>query len=235
MESMAREDPEGEEAGGSCPEARAKIIESWRQDKPLPEAPEPREQGQVLDLMAARQELARKAQASRGETDDADVHEPAQPEKKPRPGRARRRRPSSGRPPPSPAGDRGQGDCEEDGGAQTAQRVTHPYGRPAGKMEAGLPFRDSPEPEREPARPSEGAGNAGRLMPGSNGRVPRHRCGGAAVAVLGCGGVRVAQLSGFSIRRPTVAEMLSMLPSARTVVRTVTGWIGCGGTIGPGG
>ncbi|WP_406005130.1 hypothetical protein OG440_02345 [Streptomyces sp. NBC_00637] len=65
-------------------EAVAKIIESKREDKPLPEAPEPKEQGQVLDLMAALQELVRKAKTSRGETDDteADVHDLAQPKKK---------------------------------------------------------------------------------------------------------------------------------------------------------
>ncbi|MDX3114520.1 Ku protein [Streptomyces scabiei] len=84
MESMTREDLEGEEFHDSYTEAVAKIIESKREDKPLPEAPEPKEQGQVLDLLAALQESVRKAQASRGETDDADadVHDLAQPKKK---------------------------------------------------------------------------------------------------------------------------------------------------------
>ncbi|MFD9433116.1 hypothetical protein [Streptomyces sp. NPDC060002] len=65
-------------------EAVAKIIEAKREDKPLPQVPEPKEQGQVLDLMAALQESVRKAQESRGETDEAeaDVHDLAQPKKK---------------------------------------------------------------------------------------------------------------------------------------------------------
>ncbi|MFI9569615.1 non-homologous end joining protein Ku [Streptomyces rishiriensis] len=77
MESMTREDLEGEEFHDAYTEAVAKIIESKRENKPLPEAPEPKEQGQVLDLMAALQESVRKAQASRGETaeTDADVHD----------------------------------------------------------------------------------------------------------------------------------------------------------------
>ncbi|MEH0449845.1 Ku protein [Streptomyces sp. B21-102] len=83
METMAREDLAGEEFRDSYTEAVAKIIESKREDKPLPEAPEPKEPGEVLDLMAALQESVRKAQASRGETDaDADVHDIAQPNKK---------------------------------------------------------------------------------------------------------------------------------------------------------
>lgn len=34
-------------------DALAKIIESKREDKPLPEAPEPEQPGKVLDLMSA--------------------------------------------------------------------------------------------------------------------------------------------------------------------------------------
>ncbi|WP_314225604.1 hypothetical protein [Streptomyces zaehneri] len=40
---------------------------------PLPAVPEPEQPGRVLDLMAALEESASKAKASRGE--DADVHE----------------------------------------------------------------------------------------------------------------------------------------------------------------
>ncbi|MDX5569489.1 Ku protein [Streptomyces sp. ID05-04B] len=82
METMAREDLEGDEFRDSYTEAVAKIIESKREDKPLPEAPEPKEPGEVLDLMAALQESVRKARASRGETAGADVHDLAQPQKK---------------------------------------------------------------------------------------------------------------------------------------------------------
>ncbi|MEW2051379.1 hypothetical protein [Streptomyces sp. NPDC005476] len=76
-ESMTREDLQGEEFRDAYTEAIAKIIESKREDKLLPEAPEPKEEGQVLDLMAALQESVRKAQASRRETadSDADVHD----------------------------------------------------------------------------------------------------------------------------------------------------------------
>ncbi|MGW1270843.1 non-homologous end joining protein Ku [Streptomyces sp. NPDC002491] len=82
METVAREDLAGDEFRDSYTEAVAKIIESKREDRPLPEAPEPKEPGEVLDLMAALQESVRKAQASRGETAGADVHDLAQPQKK---------------------------------------------------------------------------------------------------------------------------------------------------------
>ncbi|WP_406224193.1 hypothetical protein [Streptomyces canus] len=44
-----------------------------REERPLPEAPEPEQPGRVLDLMAALNESVPQAKASRGE--DADVHE----------------------------------------------------------------------------------------------------------------------------------------------------------------
>ncbi|MFB7509349.1 MULTISPECIES: hypothetical protein [Streptomyces] len=49
------------------------FIEAKREEKPLPEAPEPEQPGQVLDLMAALNESVQQAKASRGE--HADVHE----------------------------------------------------------------------------------------------------------------------------------------------------------------
>ncbi|MFG2284061.1 Ku protein [Streptomyces asoensis] len=79
METMSRDDLEGEEFKDSYTEAMAKIIESKREDKPLPQAPEPEKPGKVLDLMAALTESVQKAKASRGE--DADVHELAKPKK----------------------------------------------------------------------------------------------------------------------------------------------------------
>ncbi|MDQ0904500.1 non-homologous end joining protein Ku [Streptomyces canus] len=54
-------------------DALAKIIEAKREEKPLPEAPEPEQPGKVLDLMAALTESVQQAKASGGE--DADVHE----------------------------------------------------------------------------------------------------------------------------------------------------------------
>ncbi|MFJ9012850.1 Ku protein [Streptomyces canus] len=73
MESMSRDDLKGPEFGDAYTGALAKIIESKREDKPLPEAPEPERPGKVLDLMAALTESVQQAKASRGE--DADVHE----------------------------------------------------------------------------------------------------------------------------------------------------------------
>ncbi|MFF7074481.1 non-homologous end joining protein Ku [Streptomyces pseudovenezuelae] len=73
MESMSRDGLEGPEFEDTYTDALAKIIESKREDKPLPEAPEPEQPGKVLDLMAALTESVQQAKASRGE--DADVHE----------------------------------------------------------------------------------------------------------------------------------------------------------------
>ncbi|MDH6610353.1 DNA end-binding protein Ku [Streptomyces sp. SAI-208] len=73
METMARDDLDGPEFEDAYTDALAKIIESKRDDKPLPEAPEPEQPAQIVDLMAALQESVSKAKASRGE--DADVHE----------------------------------------------------------------------------------------------------------------------------------------------------------------
>ncbi|GAA0673105.1 Ku protein [Streptomyces thermocarboxydovorans] len=75
METMTREDLEGEEFRDSYTEALEQIIEAKREHQELPEAPEPVEtSGQVVDLMAALQESVKKVRSSRGEQ-DADVHE----------------------------------------------------------------------------------------------------------------------------------------------------------------
>ncbi|MFJ9099524.1 hypothetical protein ACIRJM_13695 [Streptomyces sp. NPDC102405] len=71
--SMARDDLDGPEFEDTYTDALAKIIESKREDRELPEAPEPDKPAQILDLMAALNESVEKAKASRGE--DADVHE----------------------------------------------------------------------------------------------------------------------------------------------------------------
>ncbi|MFI8075535.1 Ku protein [Streptomyces sp. NPDC086033] len=73
IDRMSREDLEGSEFTDTYTDALAKIIESKREDKPLPEVPEPDQPGKVLDLMAALNESVQQAKASRGE--DADVHE----------------------------------------------------------------------------------------------------------------------------------------------------------------
>jgi DNA end-binding protein Ku len=72
METMSRDDLDGPEFEDGYTDALAKIIEAKREDKPLPEAPQPGRPAQVLDLMAALTESVSKAKASRGE--DADVH-----------------------------------------------------------------------------------------------------------------------------------------------------------------
>ncbi|MGW1245693.1 Ku protein [Streptomyces bobili] len=75
MDTMTREDLEGEEFRDTYTDALAQVIEAKQGDKPLPEAPQAEEPGKVLDLMAALTESVSKAKAARGETDDADVHD----------------------------------------------------------------------------------------------------------------------------------------------------------------
>jgi DNA end-binding protein Ku len=73
IDRMTQDDLEGPEFTDTYTDALAKIIEAKREEKPLPEAPEPEQPGKVLDLMAALTEAVQQAKASRGE--DADVHE----------------------------------------------------------------------------------------------------------------------------------------------------------------
>ncbi|WSQ15914.1 hypothetical protein OG604_50215 [Streptomyces sp. NBC_01231] len=75
MESMTREDLEGPEFEDAYTDAMAKIIEAKREDRELPEVPEPETPGEMLDLMAALTESVNKAKASRGEDNEAAVHE----------------------------------------------------------------------------------------------------------------------------------------------------------------
>jgi DNA end-binding protein Ku len=79
VDRMTRDDLEGPEFEDAYTDALAKIIEAKREDRALPDVPEPAESGQVLDLMAALQESVSKVKASRGE--DADVHEMPKPKK----------------------------------------------------------------------------------------------------------------------------------------------------------
>ncbi|MEU1085167.1 Ku protein [Streptomyces sp. NPDC005908] len=74
MDTMTREDLEGEEFRDTYTEAIQEVIEAKREHRELPAAPEPAEpSGQVVDLMAALQESVQKAKTARG--DDADVHD----------------------------------------------------------------------------------------------------------------------------------------------------------------
>ncbi|WP_437045059.1 Ku protein [Streptomyces sp. enrichment culture] len=73
MDTMTREDLEGEEFRDTYTEAVQEIIEAKREHRELPAAPEPAEPDRVVDLMAALQESVQKAKASRGE--DAGVHD----------------------------------------------------------------------------------------------------------------------------------------------------------------
>ncbi|MFD4412448.1 Ku protein [Streptomyces sp. NPDC058475] len=74
IDRMSRDDLEGPEFVDRYTEAVEELIAAKREHKELPKASEePREPGQIVDLMAALRESVAKAQASRGE--DADVHE----------------------------------------------------------------------------------------------------------------------------------------------------------------
>ncbi|MEV5085134.1 Ku protein [Streptomyces sp. NPDC056159] len=82
MDTMARDDLEGEEFRDTYAEALQEIIEAKREHREPPAATEPEtEPGQVLDLMAALNASVQKAKASRGEG-EADVHEIPAPKKK---------------------------------------------------------------------------------------------------------------------------------------------------------
>ncbi|MFI5972748.1 Ku protein [Streptomyces sp. NPDC051452] len=82
MDTMTRDDLEGEEFQDRYTEAVARIIEAKRESKPLPQAPEPEEPAQVLDLMAALSQSVQKAKASRSqEAGPAEVHELPKPKK----------------------------------------------------------------------------------------------------------------------------------------------------------
>jgi DNA end-binding protein Ku len=82
MDSMTRDDLEGEEFHDAYTEAVEQIIEAKREHREPPKLEEPEEKpGQLVDLMAALSGSVQKARASRGE--DAEVHElPKNPAKK---------------------------------------------------------------------------------------------------------------------------------------------------------
>ncbi|UOB07703.1 Ku protein [Streptomyces sp. HP-A2021] len=74
MDTMTRDDLEGEEFQDTYTEALAQIIEAKREHREPPKLQEPEaEPGQIVDLMAALTESVQRARASRGE--DADVDE----------------------------------------------------------------------------------------------------------------------------------------------------------------
>ncbi|MEU6379592.1 Ku protein [Streptomyces sp. NPDC046909] len=106
IDRMTRDDLAGDDLRDTYTDALAKVIEAKREEKPLPEVPEPEAPGKVLDLMAALQESVAKAQASRGETDAAFTScrrrrpRRRRPRRSSRPRRRRRelRRGSPGRP-----------------------------------------------------------------------------------------------------------------------------------------
>jgi DNA end-binding protein Ku len=84
IEAMTRDDLTGPEFTDHYSEALHEVIEAKREDRQMPQAPEPEARpGQLVDLMAALQESVDKARAARGETGDADQQEaPAIPAKK---------------------------------------------------------------------------------------------------------------------------------------------------------
>ncbi|MFF4935392.1 Ku protein [Streptomyces griseofuscus] len=82
MDTMTVDKLEGPEFHDRYTEAIAEIIEAKREEKPLPEAPEPEQPAQILDLMSALQESVSKAKASRGQdAGPAEVHELPKPKK----------------------------------------------------------------------------------------------------------------------------------------------------------
>ncbi|WP_405863661.1 hypothetical protein [Streptomyces sp. NBC_00005] len=84
---------EGPEFEDAYTDAMAKIIEAKRENRELPEAPEPERPGQVLDLMAALQESVEKSKAARGENAGSGaVHE--LPKKKAAAKKAARKQPA---------------------------------------------------------------------------------------------------------------------------------------------
>ncbi|GAA2767636.1 Ku protein [Streptomyces paradoxus] len=79
MDSMTREDLEGDDFQDTYTEALEQILEAKREHREPPHLEEPEQKpGQIVDLMAALTESVQKARAGRGE--DAEVHE--MPEKK---------------------------------------------------------------------------------------------------------------------------------------------------------
>ncbi|MEU7061507.1 Ku protein [Streptomyces sp. NPDC046197] len=76
MDTMTRDDLEGEEFHDHYTEALEQIIEAKREHREPPEVPEAEtEPGKVLDLMAALNASVQKVKASRGEGGEAEVHE----------------------------------------------------------------------------------------------------------------------------------------------------------------
>lgn len=72
----------GEEFTDRYVGAIAQIVEARRKEKALPEAPEPEQPAQVLDLMAALNESVQKAKASRtAGAGPVQVHELPKPKK----------------------------------------------------------------------------------------------------------------------------------------------------------
>ena len=76
MDTMTRDDLEGEEFRDTYTEAVAELIEAKREHREPAAAVEPAaESGQLVDLMAALNESVAKAKAARSDSGDADVHE----------------------------------------------------------------------------------------------------------------------------------------------------------------
>jgi len=76
MDTMTRDDLEGEEFRDTYTEAVAELIEAKREHREPAAAVEPAaESGQLVDLMAALNESVAKAKAARSDGGDADVHE----------------------------------------------------------------------------------------------------------------------------------------------------------------
>ncbi|MGV9277761.1 non-homologous end joining protein Ku [Streptomyces griseosporeus] len=73
MDTMTRDDLDAPEFTDRYTDALAEIITAKREEQPLPQASEPEQPSQVLDLMAALNASVEKAKTARGEP--ADVHD----------------------------------------------------------------------------------------------------------------------------------------------------------------
>ncbi|KYK13236.1 Ku protein [Streptomyces rochei] len=124
MDTMTRDDLEGDEFRDTYTEAVAELIEAKREHRRPETVPEPEERpGQVLDLMAALQQSVSKAKESRGEDDHAEGDHA---EVRELPGRKKKapagKTPGAGAAAKKPAGEKSTGE-KPTGGKATSKKA----------------------------------------------------------------------------------------------------------------
>ncbi|MGW4490435.1 non-homologous end joining protein Ku [Streptomyces sp. NPDC004376] len=80
IDTMTRPDLEGEDLRDTYRQAMQEVIEAKREQHPLPETPEPKQSGRILDLMTALSRSVAQTREARGEP--AEVHDLPAPAKK---------------------------------------------------------------------------------------------------------------------------------------------------------